>query len=120
MGTFFPQTLRSRLRESGTSRWIPRTFALIAVQRQTAASRSTSPSMRVQQGSLGGVPIVTLRRPLSKSAQMPSFKASLGQVPDGLAVGLGGVHALDREKRRRLSERKRASIAVLLADILSN
>ncbi|KAK9148101.1 hypothetical protein Scep_006858 [Stephania cephalantha] len=38
-----PQVLMSKVREMGMSRIIPRIFAFIAVQRQTAASRSTRP-----------------------------------------------------------------------------
>ena len=60
----------------------------MAVQRQTAASRSASPSMREQQGVFGGVPTTTLTKPLSTSAQTPSFRVSLGQV--GLVAGVGG------------------------------
>ena len=64
----------------------------------------------------------------SKSAQIPSFRASLGHLPwEGLGVGFGfgfgfgfglGLgqvpHPLTRAKKRRLTERKRASEAVLL------
>jgi hypothetical protein len=42
-GSFFPQVLISKLKEIGISMLMPRMLALIAVQRQTAASRSTSP-----------------------------------------------------------------------------
>ncbi|KAF9619379.1 hypothetical protein IFM89_006566 [Coptis chinensis] len=63
-------------------------FALIAVHKHKAASRSASPWMRVQQGLFAGVPTSTPINPPSKLAQTPSFSASLGHVP---AVGVGGV-----------------------------
>ncbi|CAA6666808.1 unnamed protein product [Spirodela intermedia] len=61
---------------------MPRMLALMAVQRHTAASRSTSPLMREQQGYLGGFPIFTFSR-WSKSAQTPSFRVSFGQDAGG-------------------------------------
>lgn len=71
---------------------IPRMLALNAVQRQTAASRSTKPSMRLQQGLTGGAPNVTFTK-LSALTQTPSFKASFGHVSISMAgvlgVGLG-------------------------------
>ncbi|CAA6658023.1 unnamed protein product [Spirodela intermedia] len=59
-------------------RLMPRMLALMAVQRHTAASRSTSPLMREQQGSLGGFPSFSLSRS-STFAHTPSLRASLGQ-----------------------------------------
>lgn len=67
---------------------MPRTFALMAVQRQIAASRSTSPSIRLQHGVVGGLPIVTFTKPPSRLAQTPSLRASIGQVPDEDGGGL--------------------------------
>ncbi|EYU30298.1 hypothetical protein MIMGU_mgv1a017316mg [Erythranthe guttata] len=78
-GTFLEQTLRSKLSERGTFRFIPRTFALMAVQRQTAASRSANPAMRLQHGVFGGVPIVRPINPPSKLVHTPSFRVSFGQ-----------------------------------------
>ncbi|CAA6666810.1 unnamed protein product [Spirodela intermedia] len=49
----------------------PRTLALRTVQRQTAASRSASPLIRLQQGSFGGVTLT----------QTPSLRASMGHLP---------------------------------------
>lgn len=108
-------------------RLMPRMFALIAVQRQTAASRSARPWMRVQHGATGGVPIVTLSNPCNTLAQIPSFRASLGHFPVfGLGLGLGfgfglgfGVgqpppHALENVKKRMFTRRKRAIAEVLL------
>lgn len=107
-------------------RLIPNTLALMAVQRQTAASRSTSPWMREQQGSTGGLPIVTLSKSPSTLAHTPSLSASLGHFPlggDGVGVGFGlgdgqpPPHAETREKKRRLRAKKRASDAVLFEAI---
>ena len=71
----------------------------MAVHRQTAASRSARPLMRVQHGLVGGEPTSTLTKP-SKSAHTPSFKVSFGHVAlvgfgfglgSGFGVGLGQV-----------------------------
>ena len=128
MGTVFPQTLRSKLRESGMLRLMPKTLALMAVQRQTAASRSRRPSMTLQQGVTGGVPMVTLSNEPSKSAHTPNLSASFGHFPpEELDDGGGGVDlrggggqlflAVTREKKRRLTARKRARDMVLLEAI---
>ncbi|KAA3475848.1 transmembrane protein [Gossypium australe] len=92
-GTFFEQTLRSKLRETGMLRLMPKTLALIAVQRQTAASRSTRPSRREQHGITGGEPMTGLTKP-STLAHTPNLRASLGHLPceDGvLGLGFGFV-----------------------------
>jgi hypothetical protein len=94
--------------------------------------------MTLQQGFTGGLPTVTLSNEPSKSAHTPNLSASLGHFPpEGLGVGVGvGVgfgfgfgfgfglgdgqpppQAVTREKKRRLSARKRASDAVLLEAI---
>ncbi|TYG58385.1 hypothetical protein ES288_D08G218000v1 [Gossypium darwinii] len=102
---------------------MPKTLALIAVQRQTAASRSARPWRREQHGCTGGEPIVTLTKP-STFAHTPNLRASLGHLPfaegDGNGVGFGlgfgegqESQALTREKKRMLSAKKRASDADL-------
>ena len=99
--------------------------------------------MREQQGVTGGVPRVTLSKPLSKLAHTPSFRASLGHEawPEGPGLGLGlgfglgfglglgfgplpglgprhVLHALvTSAKKRRLSERKRENEAEVLEAI---
>lgn len=70
---------------------MPRTLALRAVQRQTAASRSTKPLMRLQHGVTGGVPRVTSFNKLSALTQTPSFMVSLGQVPVVVGGEVGGL-----------------------------
>lgn len=77
----------------GTLRLRPSIFALSAVQRQSAASRSARPLIRLQQGFLGAVPSSKLMRPLSTLAQTPSFRASIGHFPFDEAglLGLSGV-----------------------------
>lgn len=85
---------------------IPNTSALIAVQRHTAASRSTSPSSREQHGTTGGLPALILIK-FNTSAQTPNFSASTGHVvPDGA----GGVHAFVKVRKRRLKARKRGMV----------
>ncbi|KAJ6715059.1 hypothetical protein OIU85_026552 [Salix viminalis] len=64
----------------------------MAVQRQTAASRSRRPSMTLQQGVTGGVPMVTLSNEPSKLAHTPNLSASFGHFPpEELDDGGGGV-----------------------------
>lgn len=82
---------------------MPRILALMAVQRQRATSRSTSPSSSEQHGRVGGDPTTIVASP-SKLAHTPSFKASLGHLP----LELGVLFAVTRAKKSRLIERKRA------------
>jgi len=125
-GSFFPQVLISKLKEIGISMLMPRMLALIAVQRQTAASRSTSPWSTVQQGVSGGLPTTPPIAPLSNLAQTPSFRASLGQLfleiigfGLGFGIGLGWtqvLHPLARAKKRRLRKRKRTADEPISSD----
>ncbi len=80
-GSFLPQVVMSKLREMGMLMLIPRILALMAVQRQMAASRSRSPDKAEQQGVSGGFPTTAPTQPFSNLAQMPSLRASLGQLP---------------------------------------
>ena len=131
MGSVFPQVLISKLSERWMSRLMPRMLALMAVQRQMAASRSRRPSSKAQQGVSGGVPITTPTSPLSTLAQIPSFRASMGQLPElglaGVGVGVGFdlgwgqvSQPLTRANKTRLMERKRAADEVLLESISSS
>lgn len=82
--------LISKLNEIGMFRLIPRMLAFNAVQRQTAASRSSSPPSAEQHGWSGGLPISVPTLPFRSFAHMPSFRASLGQVPfTGFGFGFG-------------------------------
>ncbi|KAK5782784.1 hypothetical protein PVK06_037289 [Gossypium arboreum] len=110
-------------------RLMPKMLALIAVQRQAAASRSTRPLRREQHGITGGEPTVTLTK-LSTLAHTPNLRASLGHLPraDGVGVGVGlGLEpeeeqdpqlALTREKKRMLRAKRRAMEADLFESIL--
>ncbi|GJT53197.1 hypothetical protein Tco_0988251 [Tanacetum coccineum] len=62
----------------------------MAVHRQTAASRSARPSMRVQHGVFGGFPTTKWIRSLSKLAHTPNLRVSFGQVALGGLDGVGG------------------------------
>ncbi|CAN0908546.1 hypothetical protein LINGRAHAP2_LOCUS25341 [Linum grandiflorum] len=101
----------------------------MAVQRQTAASRSTSPLIKLQQGLTGGFPILSFNNEPRTSAHTPNLRASIGHFPppEGVGVGFGfglGVGqpppqvAETVEKKRRLSARKRARAELVLEAIL--
>ncbi|KAJ9555065.1 hypothetical protein OSB04_009679 [Centaurea solstitialis] len=125
LGSSLPQVLISKLSEIGILMLIPRTLAFKAVQRQIAASRSRRPPRAEQQGWSGGFPMTVPMESLSNLAQIPNFKASLGQLPLGVVVfsGTGRVgvwqvkHAFVATKKRRLIARKR--VEDLLKAILS-
>jgi hypothetical protein len=87
--------LRMRLRSTGRLSLIPRTSPLMAVQRHTAASRSTSPFSNGQHGSVGGTPTLALISPRTL-AHTPSLSASRGHLPNEAGVGVGvGVDGVD-------------------------
>jgi hypothetical protein len=93
-GTDFSQALSRRLSVIGTFKLIPRTLALIAVQRQIAASKSTKPWSNAQHLLEAGLPTIILTSPRT-SAHTPSFNVSVGQFCDvegvgGVAEGVGG------------------------------
>ncbi|CAN1185992.1 hypothetical protein LINPERHAP2_LOCUS37883 [Linum perenne] len=95
-GAFLPHALRSKLRDTGILRLVPRILALMAVQRQTAASRSASPLIKLQQGLADVLPILILSKLLSTLPHTPNLSASMGQFPFeepgvGLGVGVAGV-----------------------------
>ena len=119
-GIDFSHALTSKLSATGTFKSIPSTLALMAVQRQTAASRSARPSSKAQHLLETGDPITRLTSP-RRSTQAPSFKVSLGQkalgegamVTGGIGVGIGGAgwhvkQALENGERKR---RERMKIA---------
>ncbi|XP_017253768.1 uncharacterized protein LOC108223838 [Daucus carota subsp. sativus] len=65
---------------TGKSMTVPITLALIALQRQTAASKSKRPSMILQHGIFGGLPISGPIVLPSMSPQTPSLRTSLGHA----------------------------------------
>lgn len=67
-------------------RLMPKMFALRAVQRHTAASRSTNPPSREQQELVGRLPSLIIP---STSAH-PPFSASFGHLVVELGGGGGG------------------------------
>jgi len=90
---------------TGTFKLIPSTLALMAVQRQSAASKSIKSLSKAQQSLVGGVPTTMFTSPKTL-AQTPSFRVSLGheafgdgggggQPPEGAGfgegLGVGGV-----------------------------
>lgn len=89
-GTSFWQALSTRLSVIGTFKLTPRTLALIAVQRQSAASKSAKPWSNEQHLLEEGDPTTILTSPKT-SAQTPSFNVSLGHFdfPEGEVGGLG-------------------------------
>lgn len=62
----------------------------MAVQRQSAASKSAKSLIKAQQSLVGGVPTIMFTSPKTL-AQTPSFRVSLGQEAGGGGVGVGGV-----------------------------
>jgi len=119
--------LKRKLNMTGMSRSMPKMFCLRGVQRHTAASKSTRPARREQQGITGGSPKVMFTVLFSKLVHMPSLSSSRGQeeaskvlepperlVGLGLGFGFGfgfgpghGPWAETTAKKRRLSVRKR-------------
>jgi hypothetical protein len=66
---------------------MPKMLALRAVQRHAAASRSTRPFRREQQGATGGWPNVIFNNPFRTLAHTPSLSASRGHDPlDGVGL----------------------------------
>ncbi|KAL3373484.1 hypothetical protein AABB24_005462 [Solanum stoloniferum] len=88
----------------------------MAVHKQTAASRSTSPWIKLQHGRVGGDP-TTIFTKLSTLAHTPSFKASIGHFPCHPPPPLPESPPfpqvpqlsvpVTRAKNRRLSDKKR-------------
>lgn len=121
---------------------MPKMLALIAEQRQRAASTLASPERRLQQGVTGGEPITAFTNPRT-SAHTPSLRVSMGHIAVseegggghegfgfGLGLGLGQVpHPETMENKMRLRQRKRATLCLeaiavlkwfLLAQVVSD
>ena len=111
----------------------PSTLALMAVQRQTAASKSARPLRRLQHGSAGTLPASPLTRP-STLTHTPNLSAFTGHLPlddgggveggggGGTAGGVGGVgqlpQALATVNKRRLSAKKRTALDAMVYALL--
>lgn len=109
-----PQALSNKLNVIGTLRLIPKTLALMAVQRQAATSKSTKPSSSAQHLLDVGVPTTTLTRPRT-SAQTPNFNVSLGQkgYAGGPLGGIGvGMHEPQASEYVTVKMRKKMKIQV--------
>lgn len=92
----------------------------MAVQRQTATSKSAKPASKAQHGVVGGAPTTTFTSP-RMSAHTPSFKASLGQVSGGgfgMGLGLGfGLHPHPPEPHAVENvEKKRRERMIMVAE----
>ncbi|KAL8114445.1 hypothetical protein AgCh_021340 [Apium graveolens] len=126
LGSVFPQLLRTRLSAIGRLRLVrPKMLALMAVQRQSAASRLTRPSRRAQHGSVGGAPMTTFFTKLSTSAHTPNLRAFIVHFPAGATGVTGGglvpgqvLHELAKEKNRMLSVKNRTR-ETFLVDAIS-
>lgn len=120
-GTDFEQTFRSWVNDIGMLMLMPKMFALRAVQRQIATSKSARPWKKEQQGNACGRPMVKFSIPFSTLEHTPSLSVSRGHDAleglGGLGLGHGGCFfgqdgtlcAETSEKKRRLIERKIAS-----------
>ncbi|WVZ18158.1 hypothetical protein V8G54_005480 [Vigna mungo] len=62
----------------------------MAVQRQSAASKSAKSLITAQQSLVGGIPTIMFTSPKTLP-QTPSFRVSIGQEAGGGGVGVGGV-----------------------------
>ncbi|KAK7346703.1 hypothetical protein VNO80_21226 [Phaseolus coccineus] len=111
---------------------MPNTLALRAVQRQTAASRSARPWMRLQHGVFGGFPSSTPIKP-NTLAHTPNLRVFSGHLPYFVEGGLGtggclgvfggGLHGtyveLTTVKNRMLRHKRRAPLEAINFTLLS-
>lgn len=89
-----PHSLTSTEMATGRTRLTPSALALMAVQRQSAASRSATPDSSGQQVSLALAPTTACTSPFSASTHASSFSVFTGHFPvgvDGAGAGVGGV-----------------------------
>ena len=113
-GVCCPQLLNTKLNEAGISRLIPKTLALMAVHRHAAASSSTRPRKRLQQGIVGGVPTTMPPSKLLRNpAHTPNFRPVEGQV-----AAVGSVCELTKVKKRRLRVRRKAVVLKALEEAI--
>ncbi|KAJ9555208.1 hypothetical protein OSB04_009822 [Centaurea solstitialis] len=109
----FPQLLSTKPNEAGISRLTPKTLALMAVHRHVAASNSTRPKKRLQQGIVGGLPTPIPPKLPRNPAHAPNFRPS--QVP---AAAGTVVCELTKVKKRRFRVRRKAVVLKALEAIL--
>lgn len=89
-----PHWLTSTVMATGSTRLTSSAWALMVVQRQSAASRSATPDSSGQHFSLALLPPPTTActSPLSASTHATSFSVSTGHFPVGVdGVGVTGV-----------------------------
>lgn len=82
-GAVFPQLLSSKLSERAASMLVPNTLALMAVQRQTAASTSARFSIREQHELFddnNGLPTTTCTKSFNKLAHTFNFSVFFGHL----------------------------------------
>ncbi|KAM0926290.1 hypothetical protein ACQ4PT_003414 [Festuca glaucescens] len=119
--------LRRRVKSTGTLSLMPRISALMAVQRQTEASRLASPDSSGQHSSFSGTGRLSLSR-FSTLAHTFSFRVSIEQVDGvgttggggggGVGVGQYGAQACAAAAwRARFRARKRTSLEGAIAQI---
>jgi hypothetical protein len=89
-GTFLWHSLTSTSMAMGMTRLRPSALALMAVQRQSAASRSATPCSSGQHFSLGLAPTTACTSPLSASTHASSFSVLSGHLPVGDGDGVYG------------------------------
>lgn len=83
LGAVFPQLLSNKLSERAALRWAPKTLALMAVQRQTAASTSARFSIREQHELFddnNGLPTTTCTKSFNKLAHTFSLSVFFGHL----------------------------------------
>lgn len=75
---------------------MPRTLALMAVQRHAATSRSTRSLIRLQHGRVGGDPNLTLTK-FNTLAHTPNLSASIGHAPFWQGTDGSGITGMQVE-----------------------
>ncbi|KAJ9687762.1 hypothetical protein PVL29_016293 [Vitis rotundifolia] len=111
---------------------MPKILTLMIMQRQTAASRSTRLSRRLQHGVLARVPTPRCTKSFNKPAHTPNFRVSTEQVDVaaellwrkrlGFSLGCGQRTWLEltKVKKRRLRDMRRPVDAITFEAILKN
>ncbi|CAH1451326.1 unnamed protein product [Lactuca virosa] len=112
-GTSFPQWLSNKLMEADALRLTPNRLALMALQMHAAASSSTRPKKRSQQGEGDGVPaMMPCTKSLRTLAHIPNLRPFIAQVASGNGSELTKV------KKIRLRVTRKAVVLKALEAIL--